>query len=311
MNSALELPLYSIVLLGISGPAISAQIPSGELQAPTRQRVEALLRSKTEFPPASILSLKVLGPSDLPGYDNLSVHFASAETGASGEVSLLVSKDRSRLAQFTTYDIAADPRTTVPYEGRPSRGGPTTAPVLVVGFDDLECPFCAELHKELFPAITEHYKDQVSFIYQSIPNEGHPWAMHAAVDTDCLGNASQAAYWAAVDAIHAHASEYGGTERKLAVAERELDIETLEEGRRFHLSEEHLKACIDQQDTTPERKSVAIASKLGVAKTPTIFVNGAKSEGAVPIDYIFDMIDNALRAEGQTPPPRKDRADER
>ncbi len=132
--------------------------------------------------------------------------------------------------------------------------------------------------------------------------------MRAAVDTDCLGKNSPSAYWAAVDEIHAHAFEYGGTERKLAVAEHELDTETIEEGRRFHVNEENLKTCINKQDTTLEQESVGIASRLGVAKTPTLFVNGAKSEGVVPIDFVFDMVDNALRAEGQAPPPRQDRA---
>jgi hypothetical protein len=37
--------------------------------------------------------------------------------------------------------------------------------------------------------------------------------------------------------------------------------------------------------------------------TPTFFINGARIEGAVPIDFIFHMIDAALLAEGKTPPP--------
>ncbi len=174
MKTALRLSLYSFLLLAINGPTVLAQTPSGELSFSTRQRVEALLRSQAEFPPATSLSLKVVGPSELPGFDKLSAHFASALTGASGEVSLLISKDGSQLAQFTRYDIAADPRMKVPSIGRPSKGGPATAPVLVVGFDDLQCPYCAELHHKLFPALIEHYKDQVRIVYQSLPSEGTP-----------------------------------------------------------------------------------------------------------------------------------------
>lgn len=231
-------------------------------------------------------------------------------TGASGNISLLLSKDGNRLAQFSTYDIAGDPRTKIPSEDRPARGGPATAPVIVVGFDDLECPFCAQLNREMLPALTDHYKDLVRVVYQSLPSEGHPWSMHAAVDTDCLGRESPAAYWAAVDKIHEHAAEYGGTERKLATAERELDTETTEEGHRFQVDEDQLKACIAKQDTAPELKSVAFASSLGVGTTPTVFVNGAKFEGAVPIQFVFDMVDNALRAEGKVPPSRDPKTDQ-
>ena len=42
---------------------------------------------------------------------------------------------------------------------------------------------------------------------------------------------------------------------------------------------------------------------LDIGSTPTYFINGEKYEGALPIDYIFGQIDNALRAEGVTPPP--------
>lgn len=308
MNTALGWSLC-LLLLAMKSPATLAQSSSAELSPSARQRVEALLRSKAEFPPASSLSFRLLGPSELPGFDKLSAHFASAMTGASGDVSLLISEDRTRLAQFTTYDIAADPRAKVPSEGRPSRGGPATAPVVIVSFDDLECPYCARLHKELFPALTDHYKDQVKIVYQSLPSEGHPWAMRAAVDTDCLGKESPAAYWAAVDKIHERASEYGGTERKLAVAEHELDIEATEEGHRFHVDEEKLKACIAKQDKAPVQQSMALASSLGVSTTPTVFVNGARFEGAVPIEFVFEMVDNALRAEDKVPPPREGKAD--
>lgn len=78
------------------------------------------------------------------------------------------------------------------------------------------------------------------------------------------------------------------------------------EGRRFHINEEKLKACIEKQDTTPEQQRAALANSFRSCDYPSVFVNGAKFEGAVPIDFVFDMVDNALRAEGQVPPPRKD-----
>jgi protein-disulfide isomerase len=243
------------VMLLVIGEITFAQNTLGELAPSVQQRVEALLRSKADLPPATTLSFSKAGPSELPGFEKLSAHFTSALTGASGDISLLVSKDGTRLAQLTIYDIAEDPRVKVPSDGRPARGGPPNAPVLLVGFDDLECPFCAHLNQELFPALIDHYKDQVRFVYQSFPSEGHPWAMHAAVDTDCLGRLNSIAYWAAVDRIHEHAAEYGGKDHKLALAEEELDAETIEQGRRAHVEEAVLKACIAKQDVTPNKRA--------------------------------------------------------
>lgn len=308
MSKHLFLPLAALALFIMGTSVAAAQTGPSGISPELQQRVEVMLRSKADFPPATTIGLSKGGPSDIPGFDKLDAHFSSAFAGESGNLSLLISKDGKQVAQFSSYDIAGDPRAKVPADGRPSRGGPGNAPVLIVGFDDLECPFCAKLNQELFPALTNRYKDEVRVVYQSFPSEGHPWAMRAAVDTDCLAHESSPAYWAAVDNLHAHASEYGGAGRKLTVAEQQVDAEATEQGHRFHLDEAKLQACIQKQDTAPEKASLVIGQNLGVTKTPTLFVNGAKFDGAVPITFVFDMVDNALRAEGMTPPPRDDHA---
>jgi len=48
---------------------------------------------------------------------------------------------------------------------------------------------------------------------------------------------------------------------------------------------------------------VALAQPLNVDSTPILFINGEKVEGVVPIETIFRLIDGALTAAGQTPPP--------
>jgi len=40
-----------------------------------------------------------------------------------------------------------------------------------------------------------------------------------------------------------------------------------------------------------------------VGATPVLFINGEKLEGIHPIEYVYRMIDGALTAAGQTPPP--------
>ena len=42
---------------------------------------------------------------------------------------------------------------------------------------------------------------------------------------------------------------------------------------------------------------------LGVRATPVLFINGEKVEGALPLEYVYQVVDRALRAAGQTPPP--------
>jgi protein-disulfide isomerase len=294
--------ILSFVLTLIFLGSVKGQTTATSVSPETAYRIEAMLRSKVDFPPASTISFGARSAGEVPGYDRIIAHFSSSMSPQKGDISLLVSKDGTRLAQFTTYDISADPKSEFPAGDRPARGGPPTAPVVIVGYDDLECPFCSQFNAELFPALTDRYGDQVRVVYRSFPSEGHPWAMRAAVDTDCLGAESAPAYWAAVDQIHAHAAEYGGTERSLVKAQKQLDATVMDEGHVFHVDEAELNACVKKQDTTQQNASIRSGVELGVTKTPTFFINGAKIDGAVPITFVFEMVDKALKAEGRVPP---------
>jgi protein-disulfide isomerase len=175
--------------------------------------------------------------------------------------------------------------------------------VVIVGFDDLECPYCAKMHAQLFPALTARYKDQVRIVYRDFPLDQHPWAMRAAINANCLAAQSATGYWTLVDYIHAHAGELGGDEKSLAKANDTLDRLTREEGKRQNVNAATLDACIAKQDDTAVKASIKTAEDLGVDSTPALFINGEKLEGAVPLEYVYKMIDNALTASGQTPPP--------
>ncbi|HXS12828.1 MAG TPA: thioredoxin domain-containing protein [Acidobacteriaceae bacterium] len=283
--------------------------PSGTQLTPAEQhRVEVLLRQKANLPPGSTVQLGPRQPSEIPGYDNIAVSF-SAEGKTSKPANFLISKDGKTLAQFSKYDLTADPRTMIAADGRPSRGGPSTAPVVIVGFDDLECPYCARLHESIFPALTQRYGDKVRIVYKDFPLEQHPWAMRAAVDVNCLAAQSPTGYWNLVDYIHAHASDIGAdakdpkAEKTLPRANEQLDKLTREQGQFQKADMPRLEACLTRQDTAAIEASKKIGEGLGLDSTPTLFINGAKIDGAVPVDFLFGQIDDALRAEGVQPPP--------
>jgi len=131
----------------------------------------------------------------------------------------------------------------------------------------------------------------------------HPWAMRAAVDTNCVGAQSPAGYWNLVDYIHAHASEMGGSEKSVAKANETLDTLSRDEGARQKVNAAELNACLTRQDETAIKESIKLGEKLNLDATPTLFINGEKIEGAEPIANVYRMIDSALIAQGQTPPP--------
>lgn len=288
----------------LSQSKLSATQSSGDFLSPElARRVEVQVRSRFDVPPDYEIHIGPRVKSDLPGYDAISITF-SAGTKTSRPITFLLSADNKTLAQFTKFDISKDPRDLVSDAGRPSRGGPASAPVLIVGFDDLECPFCARMNQQLFPALLQRYGDKVHFVYRDFPlYDKHPWAMRAAVDVNCVGEHSATGYWNLVDYIHAHAAEMGGKSASLAEANQTLDNLTREEGKRQKLDPTALDACIARQDTTAIMAEVKEGEALGIDATPALFINGEKLEGAMPLTYVYRMIDNALIAAGQTPPP--------
>jgi len=264
--------------------------------------VEVLIRSRSNVPPNYTIDVGPRTKSDVPGYSEVSVSF-TADGKTSKPVKFLLSDDGKTLAQFSKYDISADPRGMVSADGRPARGGPADAPVLIVGFDDLECPYCSKMHSQLFPALLDRYKDQVRIVYRDFPLSQHPWATRAAIDVNCVGAQSTPGYWNLVDYIHGHAAEIGGNEKSLAKANEMLDTLAKQEGARQKVNASTLDACLAKQDDAAIKASVKEGEALGVDSTPALFINGEKLSGAYPLEDVYRVIDGALLAQGKTPPP--------
>lgn len=295
-----------IFALTLAALGCHAQVPASadgsKLSPELTRRVEVLIRSRSSIPPNYRIEVGPRTKSDVPGFDAINVTFASEEH-TSKPMTFLLSDDGKTLAQFSKYDISQDPKQLVSDAGRPARGGPANAPVVIVGFDDLECPYCAKMHEQIFPALMKRYKNQVRIVYKDFPLGQHPWAMRAAIDVDCLAAQSGPGYWNLVDYIHAHAADMGGTEKSIAKANEMLDSLTKAEGKRQKVNEGALNACIAKQDDTAVRASMKLGEDLGVDSTPALFVNGERLVGAIPMKYVYKTIDDALIAAGQTPPP--------
>ena len=217
----------------------------------------------------------------------------------------LVSKDGKTLARLTRMDLTKDPYAEnmkkIDVSGRPSRGN-KDAKVVVVNFDDFQCPFCSRMHQTLFPELLKEYGDRVQFVYKDYPlSEIHPWAIHAAVDANCLAAQNNDAYWDFADHIHANQREVSsekGRDAQFAA----LDRLTLEQGQKHNLDQPKLQACVKAQNEDAIKASMKEAEGVGVNATPTLFVNGEEMDGALPISELRAALDSALKQAGVPAP---------
>src|SRR5215471_996856 len=172
----------------------------------TTKAIERQVRAYYKLPPEVAVIVGPLKPSDFPGYDALKLTFNRGTR--KDEYDFLLSKDSKTLIRMTKMDLTKDPNAEImkklDLKGRPTKGN-KDAKVVVVNYDDFECPFCSRMHQTLFPEVLKEYGDRVTFIYKDYPLvEIHPWAVHAAVDAGCLAAQNGDAFWDFADTIHAN-----------------------------------------------------------------------------------------------------------
>jgi protein-disulfide isomerase len=178
----------------------------------------------------------------------------------------------------TTTTVAAQRVGRINTDGAPVRGA-ADAPVTIVEFSDLQCPFCAQSIPVMQWVMTA-YDGRVKWFFKHYPLSIHPNAMivhHAAVAA-----AEQGKFWAMHDALFAD-RKIIKREALIALAERlGLDVP------RFtaDLDNQRLRTKIELD----RREGTA----LGIGGTPTFFINGRKMVGYKTHEEMKAVIEQEL-----------------
>lgn len=282
----------------IQKPATQADAKPAPLTSEITHRITSEIRSRYNVPPQVTISVSEPKAGTTPGYDDLVVSFTGGANTTHHD--FLISADRKTLAHVEKIDISQDLMSKIDVKGRPVKGNPS-AKVTVINFDDFQCPFCSRMHSTLFENVFKDYADRIKVIYKDYPLiEIHPWAMHAAIDGNCLGEQNAPAYWDFADYIHANQKQMAGKSRTDAF--QNIDNLAKEQAQKHQLDADKLQACMQKQDETAVRASMAEADKLGVDSTPTLFINGERLTGVMPEAELRAILDRALADSGQQAP---------
>lgn len=194
----------------------------------------------------------------------------------------------------TTADADAEPAYPQPYLDPSSvyrvglgldghAAGPDTALVTVVTWSDFQCPYCAHLVPTL-ARLREEYGDRVRVVHRHMPLPNHPEAQLAAEAAVAAG--AQGKFWAMHDRLFA-AESLARADLERIAGELGLDLPRF----RAALDERrHRDAVADD---------AAAGSALGVAGTPTLFVNGTPIEGAPRWEQL-ELVVEARLAEAES-----------
>jgi Na+/H+ antiporter NhaA len=158
--------------------------------------------------------------------------------------------------------------------------GPIDAPVTLVEYGDLECPYCGQAE----PVIRELLAEigDLRYVWRHLPlNDVHPSAQQAAEASEAA--AAQGAFWEFHDLVLGRQAALSLPDLVAHAGELGLDVERFEHALRKHCGRARIAEDVDGADLS------------GVSGTPTFFVNGRRHYGAYDIETLTKTV-RAARA---------------
>lgn len=186
---------------------------------------------------------------------------------------------RSRTSIVYDLPMPELPRKSIPPAPAPFTG-PKNAKVTLVEFGDFECPYCSQAHR-VVQQLRELYPADLRVEYRHFPLEQHVRARPAAVASQCAHE--QGMFWQYHDFLYQN--QRGLTDQNLLSYAKTLKLNMKQFG-----------ACIQSEKANAAiRRDEKTARKLGVDGTPSIYINGIKLIGLLPLPLIRVIIDHELK----------------
>lgn len=256
----------SLVKPGEKPPAKSAAANSGDL--PSEATVDSFMHQQFGYQPELTWKISGIKPSLIPGLAEVTVVLATPQgqqlsrfyVGPDGEHALI-----GEIIPFGAKPF--DPAKKKLEKGitGPSRG-PKDAAVTIVEFGDLQCPACKAAQPTIEALVAAD--PTARFVFQNFPLEMHNWAAKGAAYADCVGRASNDAFWKFISKAYE-------TQSDITAENADEKLTALADGAGVKGSE--IAACATQPDTKSRvDASIALGKSVDITGTPTLFINGRK-----------------------------------
>jgi protein-disulfide isomerase len=278
--------LNSICLLLLAASAAAAQTPAKDTakttpakpaeklgthatpDLPSEATVDSFLHETFGYQPDLTWKISSIAPSSVEGLAEVTVVLASPQgqqlsrfyVGADGQHALV-----GDIIPFGARPF--DPAKKLLEKGitGPSRG-PKDAAVTIVEFGDLQCPACKAAQPTIEGLVAA--EPNARFVFQNFPLEMHNWAAKGAAYADCVGRASNDAFWKFV------AKTYE-TQSDITAENADEKLTALADGAGVKGAD--IAACAVKPETRANvDASLALGKSVDVTGTPTLYINGRR-----------------------------------
>jgi protein-disulfide isomerase len=262
---------------------------SGEsANLPSEDEVNAFMHATFGYDPQLTWKISSIKPSEAEGLTEVNVAMSSPQ--GQGTQRFFVSEDGKHAVVGEIIPFGAHPfqhaRMELQNKANGSARGPASAPVMVVEFSDLQCPHCKEANPTLERLVKEN--PNVRFVFQNFPLSSHNWAEKAAQYADCVGRASNDAFWKFVDGVFAAQND---------ITAENADQKLTEIADQSGAKGSDIATCAAKPDTQARvEASVNLGKSLEVNSTPTVFINGRPvGVGSNNYDVLKQLVDFAAK----------------
>ena len=233
---------------------------------PSEDEINGFLHETFGYNPQLTWKIVDVKPAEAKGLTQVDVQISSPD--GQGAQRFFVTEDGKHAVVGDIIPFGKHPfqaaRLTLEKKATGPARGPANAPVTIVEFSDLQCPHC----KEANPTIERLLKEEpgVRFVSQNFPLPSHNWAEKAAEYADCVGRASNDAYWTFVDGVFA-------AQEQITADNADDKLKGIADSAGVNGAD--VAACAAKPETQARvEASIQLGKDLGVNSTPTLFVNG-------------------------------------
>jgi protein-disulfide isomerase len=293
LNLILLFSLTCILAVGQAAPKSSSTKPAATSSdhLPSEATVDAFLHQQFGYEPDVTWKIASITPSPITGLAEVTVVLANPQGQQLTRFYVAPDGEHALIGEIIPF--GAKPFDPVKKMLEKSVTGPTRgpkdAPVMIVEFGDLQCPACKAAQPTIEGLVEA--EPNARFVFQNFPLEMHNWAAKGAAYSDCVGRASNDAFWKFIAKTYETQSDITAenTDEKLTAIVDGVGLKGAE-----------IAACAAKPETKAHvDASIALGKSVDVTGTPTLYINGRRIGTVDPhlLDVYKSLVDFAAKSQ--------------
>jgi protein-disulfide isomerase len=241
---------------------------SASTNLPSEATVDSFLHQTFGYEKGVTWKISSIKPASVPGLAEVTIVLANPQGQQFSRLFVSSDGEHALVGEIIPFGARPfDPAKKVLEKGitGPQRG-PKDSPVTIVEFGDLQCPACKAAQPAIEGLVSA--EPNARFVFQNFPLEMHNWAAKGADYADCVGRASNDAFWKFVAKTYesqADITAENADEKLTAIADA------------AGVKGADIAVCAAKPDTKARvDASLALGKAVDVSSTPTLFINGRK-----------------------------------